>query len=287
LETSTDTLTSDQPTFSVHSESYSGPFEVLITLINKKKLDITEISLLQITDEFIAYLKTLPEKQVLPQLSEFVFIATTLLNLKSFSLLNPKSPFDLLDENLIRARDLLFAKLMQYQTYRKISDELKQRLIDKKIIHKISIKPEKSKVKVIFPENFGVQLIFESYLKVILESYDASKAFEVVNRQNISIKRYVLNTAKTIFEHKKVKFTDLLKSKSVTKDQLPSTLLITVNFLSILELYRLNFIGIEQSQNFSPIDLELNPQYQKTDFSSFENQINSATSDKFKEEDYG
>lgn len=107
--------------FSVTQAAFSGPFDLLLSLIGKHELDITDIALSRVTDEFIAYLRTLDSADELDQASEFLVVAATLLDLKVAGLLPQGELVDAEDVALLEARDLLFARLLQYRAFRQAS----------------------------------------------------------------------------------------------------------------------------------------------------------------------
>ena len=107
--------------FEVHLENFSGPFDLLLGLISKHKLDITEVALGEVTDEFIGYLRAGGADWDLGQASEFLVIAATLLDLKAARLLPAGSVEDAEDLELLEARDLLFARLLQYRAYKLVA----------------------------------------------------------------------------------------------------------------------------------------------------------------------
>jgi segregation and condensation protein A len=100
--------------FAVSLGNFEGPFDLLLSLISKHEMDITEISLSSVTDEFISYLKGLDDDEELDQASEFLVVAATLLDLKIAGLLPKGEVVDAEDVALLEARDLLFARLLQY-----------------------------------------------------------------------------------------------------------------------------------------------------------------------------
>ncbi|MHB1173226.1 MAG: segregation and condensation protein A [Lacisediminihabitans sp.] len=104
--------------FSVSLSNFSGPFDLLLSLIAKHELDITEISLSRVTDEFISYLRELDSVEELDQASEFLVVAATLLDLKVAGLLPQGELVDAEDVALLEARDLLFARLLQYRAFK-------------------------------------------------------------------------------------------------------------------------------------------------------------------------
>lgn len=117
----------DQPAeFSVHLANFTGPFDLLLQLIAKHKLDVTEVALSQVTDDFVAHIRAAqalkgPGAWDLDQLSSFVVVAATLLDLKAARLLPQGEVDDEEDLALLEARDLLFARLLQYRAFKLVS----------------------------------------------------------------------------------------------------------------------------------------------------------------------
>ena len=107
--------------FRVSQGAFEGPFDLLLTLISKHELDITEISLSRVTDEFIGYLRELDTEESLDEASEFLLVAATLLDLKVAGLLPQGELVDAEDVALLEARDLLFARLLQYRAFKEAS----------------------------------------------------------------------------------------------------------------------------------------------------------------------
>ena len=127
----TEEITSEQASdiapesgFSVHLDNFDGPFDLLLQLISRHKLDITEVSLSMVTDEFISFIRALEasgEGWRLDQATEFLVIAATLLDLKAARLLPSGEIEDEEDLALLVARDILFARLLQYRAFKEIA----------------------------------------------------------------------------------------------------------------------------------------------------------------------
>ncbi len=107
--------------FRVSLAGFDGPFDLLLTLLGNHELDITEISLSRVTDEFISYLKGLDADEELEQASEFLVVAATLLDMKVAGLLPQGELVDAESVALLEARDLLFARLLQYRAFKEVS----------------------------------------------------------------------------------------------------------------------------------------------------------------------
>lgn len=108
----------ETPGFSLRLSNFSGPFDLLLTLISKHQLDITEVSLSAVTDEFLSYLRGLDSEEELDQASSFLVVAATLLDLKVAGLLPQGELVDADDVAMLEARDLLFARLLQYRAFK-------------------------------------------------------------------------------------------------------------------------------------------------------------------------
>jgi segregation and condensation protein A len=114
--------------FAVHLDVFEGPFDLLLALISKHKLDITEVALSQVTDEFIAHIRARADGWDLDQVSYFLVVAATLLDLKAARLLPAGEVEDEEDLALLEARDLLFARLLQYRAYKEVAAVLAGRM---------------------------------------------------------------------------------------------------------------------------------------------------------------
>ncbi|WP_298943036.1 ScpA family protein [uncultured Microbacterium sp.] len=111
----------DDAVFRVSLAGFDGPFDLLLSLISQHELDITEVALSKVTDEFIAYLKNLDADEELEQASEFLVVAVTLLDMKVAGLLPQGELVDAESVALLEARDLLFARLLQYRAFKEVS----------------------------------------------------------------------------------------------------------------------------------------------------------------------
>jgi segregation and condensation protein A len=128
--------------FRVALGNFEGPFDLLLSLITKHELDITEISLSRVTDEFIAYLRGLDQDEELDQATEFLVVAATLLDLKVVGLLPQGELVDAEDVALLEARDLLFARLLQYRAFKTASSWFLGRLDTESTRHVRSVRLE-------------------------------------------------------------------------------------------------------------------------------------------------
>ncbi|KQS20926.1 chromosome segregation protein ScpA [Frigoribacterium sp. Leaf186] len=110
------------PGFEVRLDNFSGPFDLLLSLITKREIDITEVALSAVTDEFLSFLRRIDTDENLDQASEFIVVAATLLDLKVAGLLPQGELVDAEDVALLEARDLLFARLLQYRAFKRAAE---------------------------------------------------------------------------------------------------------------------------------------------------------------------
>lgn len=129
--------------FEVHLEGFDGPFDLLLRLIAQRRLDVTEISLAQVTDEFIAHVRAAGPGWDLGQATDFLVVAATLLELKAARLLPAADVEDDEDIALLEARDLLFARLLQYGAYKRAAAFLAARFTEEARRHPrvVSLEP--------------------------------------------------------------------------------------------------------------------------------------------------
>jgi len=114
--------------FAVHLDVFEGPFDLLLGLISKHRLDVTEVALGQVTDEFITHVRSLGSQADLEQITTFLVVAATLLDLKAARLLPTAEVEDEEDLALLEARDLLFARLLQYRAFRQVAQAFSERM---------------------------------------------------------------------------------------------------------------------------------------------------------------
>lgn len=107
--------------FQVQLDNFDGPFDLLLQLISQHRMDVTEVALHRVTDEFIAHIKTMGDDWDLEQVTEFLVVAAALLDLKAARLLPDADVDDLGDLSLLEAKDLLFARLLAYRAYQQVS----------------------------------------------------------------------------------------------------------------------------------------------------------------------
>jgi segregation and condensation protein A len=230
----------DRSAFEVRLDNFEGPFDLLLSLISKHKLDVTEIALSQVTDEFIAHVKKLPDDD-LEETTSFLLVAATLLDLKAARLLPQGDVEDEEDLALLEARDLLFARLLQYKAYKQIAGVLEQRLAG-----------EARR----FPRAVGLEdrfatLLPEVLIGIGLEQFAglAAKALEPKPELELTL-HHIHAPAVSVREQAAIVVERLQRAGTMTFRALcgdsPDTLTTVARFLSLLELFREGAVSFEQ-----------------------------------------
>ncbi|MBB6625711.1 segregation/condensation protein A [Nocardioides sp. KIGAM211] len=229
------------PSFELHLANFEGPFDLLLSLISKHKLDITEVSLSQVTDDFIAFVKIGGKAWDLEQTTSFLLVASTLLDLKAARLLPQGDVEDEEDLALLEARDLLFARLLQYRAFKQVAGVLETRLSDESRRHARSVGLE---------ERFA-SLLPEVLIGIGLDQFAAlaAKALEPKPLPEVSLHHIHANRV-SVREQAGIVVDRLKRSGTMTFRALcgdsPDTLTTVARFLSLLELFREGAVAFDQ-----------------------------------------
>jgi segregation and condensation protein A len=232
--------------FEVHLDVFSGPFDLLLGLISKHKLDITEISLAKVTDEFIAHIKAAQASDTewdLSQASEFLLVAATLLDIKAARLLPQLSPQDEEDLALIEARDLLFARLLQYRAFKDIAQTFGERMATagRMTPRQAGIEPQ---FAALLPEL--VITITPEQLAMIAARAMTPKVAPTVGLDHLHAPAVSVREQATIVGHR-LRRERSCSFRSLVADA-DNTLVIVARFLALLELFREAAIAFEQAE---------------------------------------
>ena len=230
-----------QPAFEVHLGVFEGPFDLLLGLIAKHELDITAISISTVTDEFIAFIKQMGPVWDLDQASEFLVIAATLVDLKAARLLPSGDVEDEEDLALLEARDLLFARLLQYRAYKEVA-----------AIMAAMFAAETSR----FPRAVGPEPRFAGLLPEVLLGLGPQQFAELAARaltprapQIVSVAHLHAPTV-SVIEQTAIISERLRRSGTATFRSLTADCTVTVEivarFLGLLELFRDGYVAFEQ-----------------------------------------
>lgn len=227
--------------FSVKVGGFEGPFDVLLSLISKHKLEVTELALHTVTDEFIAHIRGQGDNWDLDETSSFLVVAATLLDLKAARLLPRGEVEDEEDLALLEARDLLFARILQYRAYKEITI----------LFTRMMGTASKS-----FPRTVGLEPQFAELLPEVLLGIGpdqfaamaalalAPKTVEEIGLGHIHVQRIsVREQAAIIVERLRRVGTSTFRALTQDCD---TTLLVVGRFLALLELYREQVVLFEQ-----------------------------------------
>jgi segregation and condensation protein A len=232
--------------FEVHLDVFSGPFDLLLGLISKHRLDITEIALAEVTDEFIAHIRAhqgADQDWDLGQASEFVLVAATLLDLKAARLLPQLSIEDEEDLALIEARDLLFARLLQYRAFKDVARAFADRMsvTARMTPRQAGLEPQFTAllpelVMGVTPEQLAMVAA-----RALTPRPPPTVGLEHLHAPTVSVREQALVVGRRLRSEGACSFRSLVADAE-------STLVIVARFLALLELFREAAIGFEQEQ---------------------------------------
>jgi segregation and condensation protein A len=227
--------------FTVRLTNFEGPFDLLLQLIGKHKLDVTEIALSRVTDEFIAHLRELTDELHLDQASEFLVVAATLLDLKAARLLPAADVEDEDDLAVLEAGDLLFARLLQYRAYKRAAEFLRLREAEaaRRFPREVALEPQ------------FADLLPEVLLGVTPEQF-AALAHEALTPKpppTVSVSHLhapaVSVTEQLVLVRSRIAAAGTATFRSLSSD-CAHTMEVVARFLALLELYRQQLVTFDQ-----------------------------------------
>jgi len=230
--------------FSVHLDNFDGPFDLLLQLISRHKMDITEISLSLVTDEFIAFIRALEasgEGWRLDQATEFLVVAATLLDLKAARLLPSGEVDDEEDLALLEARDILFARLLQYRAFKEIAATFSERITmaDKFFPRVVALDPTLS---ALLPEvliGVGAQRFAAIAERVLTPKVSPVVSVEHLHFPLVSVAEESRLVVEALRRSKSLSFRNLVSDAE-------NTMVIVARFLALLDLYRQGVLRFDQ-----------------------------------------
>jgi segregation and condensation protein A len=227
--------------FQVHLDVFEGPFDLLLGLLAKHQLDVTEVALSRVTDEFIAHLRAHGRDFDLDQTSEFLVVAATLLDLKAARLLPAGQVEDEDDLALLEARDLLFARLLQYRAYKEVAGLFAARFLD-----------ESRR----FPRLVSLEPRFADLLPEVLLGLGPAEFASLASRALTPKPTPLLPVSHlhaplvSVREQAVLLVERLRTTRSATfralTDDADATLVVVARFLALLDLYRDGAVSFEQ-----------------------------------------
>ncbi|MEW1759982.1 segregation/condensation protein A [Streptomyces cyaneofuscatus] len=234
----------DDKRFTVRLVNFEGPFDLLLQLISRHKLDVTEVALSKVTDEFMAYIRAMGPDWDLDQTTEFLVVAATLLDLKAARLLPAAEVEDEADLALLEARDLLFARLLQYRAYKQIADIFSGRLESEARRHPRTVGLEDHHAELL-PE-VVISIGPEGFAKLAVKAMQPKPKPQVyvdhIHAPLVSVREQAGIVVERLREAGAA-----VSFRTLTEDA-PDTLTVVARFLALLELYREKAVTLDQDE---------------------------------------
>ena len=242
--TETSDVNASSDGFSIHLSNFDGPFDLLLQLISRHKMDVTEVSLSMVTDEFISFIRALEasgEGWELDQATEFLVVAATLLDLKAARLLPSGDVEDEEDLALLEARDLLFARLLQYRAFKEIAATFNERIAtaDKSFARVVALDQS---LAALLPEvliGVGAARFAAIAERVLTPKVTPTVAIQHLHMALVSVAEESKMVVEALRHSKTLSFRNLISDAD-------STLVVVARFLALLDLYRQGVLRFDQ-----------------------------------------
>ncbi|MFF6805178.1 segregation/condensation protein A [Streptomyces sp. NPDC012616] len=227
--------------FKVRLANFEGPFDLLLQLISKHKLDVTEVALSKVTDEFMAHIRAMGPDWDLDQTTEFLVVAATLLDLKAARLLPAAEVEDEADLALLEARDLLFARLLQYRAYKQIADIFTHRLESegRRYPRTVGLEPHHAELLPEVVISIGAEGFARLAVKAMQPRAKPQVYVDHIHAPLVSVQEQAGIVVARLRELGEASFRALVAD---TDD----TLTVVARFLALLELYREKAVALDQ-----------------------------------------
>ncbi|MFE7626963.1 segregation and condensation protein A [Streptomyces sp. NPDC057509] len=227
--------------FTVRLANFEGPFDLLLQLISKHKLDVTEVALSKVTDEFMAHIRAMGPDWDLDQTTEFLVVAATLLDLKAARLLPAAEVEDEADLALLEARDLLFARLLQYRAYKRVADIFSGRLEaeGRRFPRTVGLEPHHAELLPDVVISIGPEGFAGLAVKAMQPRPRPQVYVDHIHAPLVSVREQAGIVVARVREAGEISF------RALTEDA-PDTLTVVARFLALLELYREKAVALDQ-----------------------------------------
>ncbi|MFC8087555.1 segregation/condensation protein A [Streptomyces sp. NPDC057340] len=227
--------------FKVRLANFEGPFDLLLQLISKHKMDVTEVALSKVTDEFMAHIRAMGPDWDLDQTTEFLVVAATLLDLKAARLLPAAEVEDEADLALLEARDLLFARLLQYRAYKQIAEIFNERLEAeaRRYPRTVGLEPHHAELLPEVVISIGPEGFAKLAVKAMQPKPKPQVYVEHIHAPLVSVQEQAGIVVARLRELGEASFRVLVQD---TED----TLTVVARFLALLELYREKAVELDQ-----------------------------------------
>jgi segregation and condensation protein A len=228
--------------FEVHLDQFEGPFDLLLGLISKHKLDVTEIALAKVTDEFVAWIRARGPEWDLEETSEFLLVAATLLDLKAARLLPAAQVEDDEDLALLEARDLLFARLLQYRAFKDVAATLAARMAEeaRRVPRAAPVEPRFARLLPELVLGVTPEQLAAVAARVMQPRTPPTVALEHLHAPAVSVREQAVLIVDRLRRRRSSSFRVLIADAS-------STLVVVARFLALLELFREGAVAFDQA----------------------------------------
>ncbi|MET8328992.1 segregation/condensation protein A [Streptomyces sp. NPDC005181] len=242
-ETAASGAPADDGRFTVRLANFEGPFDLLLQLISKHKLDVTEVALSKVTDEFMVHIRAMGVDWDLDQTTEFLVVAATLLDLKAARLLPTAEVEDEADLALLEARDLLFARLLQYRAYKRIAEIFSARLESegRRFPRTVGLEPHHAELLPEVVISIGAEGFARLAVKAMQPKPKPQVYVDHIHAPLVSVREQAEIVVARLREAGEITF------RGLTEDA-PDTLTVVARFLALLELYREKVVTLDQEE---------------------------------------
>ncbi|MFD5422586.1 segregation and condensation protein A [Streptomyces sp. NPDC127069] len=229
--------------FTLRLDNFEGPFDLLLQLISRHKLDVTEVALSKVTDEFMAHIRAMGPDWDLDQTTEFLVVAATLLDLKAARLLPAAEVEDEADLALLEARDLLFARLLQYRAYKQIAAIFEDRAAaeGRRFPRTVGLEPHHADLLPEVVLGIGADGLARLAVKAMQPKARPEVYVDHIHAPLVSVREQAGVLVRLLKTRGEATFREL------TEDA-PDTLTVVARFLALLELYREKAVVLDQQE---------------------------------------
>ncbi|MFF5706274.1 segregation and condensation protein A [Streptomyces sp. NPDC012794] len=229
--------------FTLRLDNFEGPFDLLLQLISRHKLDVTEVALSKVTDEFMAHIRAMGPDWDLDQTTEFLVVAATLLDLKAARLLPAAEVEDEADLALLEARDLLFARLLQYKAYKQIAAIFQDRAEaeGRRYPRTVGLEPHHADLLPEVVISIGADGLARLAVRAMQPKAAPQVYVDHIHAPLVSVREQAGHVVRLLRARGEATFQEL------TEDA-PDTLTVVARFLALLELYREKAVALDQPE---------------------------------------
>lgn len=239
--------------FRIALRNFEGPFDLLLQLIQAKKMDITDVALSEVTDEFVGYTRQLGDNADLDETTDFLVVAATLLDLKAARLVPRGEVDDEGDLELLESRDLLFARLLQYKAYKQAADQFTRWQREAQRAYPRAVSIEEQFAELLPPVTLGHTPA--SFAEIAAGVFRPKPPEEVATGHIHGVAVSVPEQAGKILETLKLMGAGQWTSFSLLTRDCTTTMHIVGRFLALLELFKAKAVDARQEEALGQLDL--------------------------------